>query len=155
MVYSNNMGALHTYGSPPITSIVDQNRHDIFARDDYQEVVMHENVTDQRLLLPSSTIHWSNEFSNLLEVLPILLLKHLVVLAIKTRDKFICPATLGGVPLVARISRKNGGAFYPDIEGGSKRTHWRRKTLWQWPPSGNFGSNIPYSPSVEALEGEK
>ena len=34
VVYSNNMGVLHTYGSPAITSIVDQHRHDIFARDD-------------------------------------------------------------------------------------------------------------------------
>ena len=39
-----------------------------------EEVVMHENVTDQHLLLPSSTIHWSYAFSNLLEVGPILLL---------------------------------------------------------------------------------
>ena len=84
VVYSNNMGALHTYGSPVITSIVDQHRHEFFARDDYQEVVMHENVTDQRLLLPSSTIHWSNAFSNLLEVLPNLLLKHLVALPVLT-----------------------------------------------------------------------
>ena len=50
--------------------------------DDYQEVVNDENVTDQRLLLPSSTIHWSNAFSNLLEVLPILLLNHLVALLV-------------------------------------------------------------------------
>ena len=82
VVYSNNMGALHTYGSPPITSIVDQHRHHIFARDDYQEVVNDENVTDQRLLLPLSTIHWSNAFSNLPEVLPILLLNHLVALLV-------------------------------------------------------------------------
>ena len=52
VVYSNDMGALRTFGSPAITSIVDQHRQDIFARDDYQEVVMHENVTDQHLLLP-------------------------------------------------------------------------------------------------------
>ena len=45
---------------------------------------------------------------------------------------FVCSATLGGVPLVARIPRK-GAAFYPDIEGGSKRTYRGRKTLW--PPS--------------------
>ena len=44
VVYSNNMGALHTYGSPAITSVVDQHRHDIFARDDYQEVVMHKVI---------------------------------------------------------------------------------------------------------------
>ena len=43
---------------------------------------MYENVTDQRLLLPSSTIHWSNAFSNILEVLPILLLNHLVALSL-------------------------------------------------------------------------
>ena len=80
MEHSNNMGALHTYGSPPITSVVDQHRHDIFARDDYQAVVTHKNMTDQHLLLPSSTIHWSNAFSDLPEVLPILLFNHLVAL---------------------------------------------------------------------------
>ena len=39
-------------------------------------------------------------------------------------------------------------------EGGSKRTHWRRKALWQWQPSGNFvsDSNIPYYPSVSSVE---
>ena len=35
----------------------------------------------------------------------------------------IIERTLGGVLLMARISRKTGGAFYPDIEGGSKRRH--------------------------------
>ena len=78
VVYSNNMGALHTYGSPAITSVVDQHRHDISYLLEMITRMLSCTKTWRTSVyfFPSSTIH--STISNLLKVMPILLLKHLV-----------------------------------------------------------------------------
>ena len=39
------------------------------------------------------------------------------------------------------VTTLNGAAFSTDlIKMGTLKTSWGRKTLWQWPPSGYFGS---------------
>jgi len=52
------------------------------------------------------------------------------------------------------LTTLNGAAVFTELLKITLKTPWGRKTLWQWPPSGYFGSIFPYCSPVSGGGGD-